>query len=159
MSTISKVPGLAEARLRLTELPRRVARNVLSRAAYAGGTVFRDEARLRAPVYTGPVSQGHPPPGTLKKQVYAKSIPERSSEFRRVVFVSVRHGKKQQRVGKKQINRDAYYWWFVEGGTKYMQARPYLRPAFEARKQDAAQAVKSSLLRGIEDERRKLVGK
>lgn len=42
------------------------------------------------------------------------------------------------------------WWWWLEFGTSRMPARPFLRPAFEARKFEAAREIKASLLRGIE---------
>lgn len=35
----------------------------------------------------------------------------------------------------------AFYWWFVENGTKKMRAQPFLRPAFETKAQEAADYV------------------
>jgi HK97 gp10 family phage protein len=47
---------------------------------------------------------------------------------------------KRVRVGGRYIRGDAFYWPFVEFGTAKVRARPFLRPAFEARKERAVEA-------------------
>lgn len=150
MAAVSvRVEGLRELSRALRELPVRIARNDLQAATMAGAAVIRNEARLHAPVYTGKVSEGHPPPGTLRKAIVSKAIAELSTNTKRVAYVVVRHGKRFQHVGKKNINRDAYYWRFVEFGTKKMSARPFMRPAFEAKKREAVEAIKARLAERI----------
>lgn len=164
-----KVDGLKELADALRELPQRIARNVLRGAVNAGATVIRQEAKIQAPIYHGEVAQGHPPPGTLKRALYQKQIRERSSLFEQMFYVGVRHGKDRQSVGKKQVNLDAYYWRWVEfghyaggsrkiprkpgaraaaiagGGANFVPAQPFLRPAFESRKDEAIQRIKDYL--------------
>lgn len=150
MAAVSvRIEGLAELARALKELPQRIARNDLQAATMAGAAVIREDARIKAPVYTGPVAEGHPPPGTLRKAIIAKGIGELSTPTSRVVYVLVRHGKAFQHVGKKGINRDAFYWRFVEFGTRKMSARPFMRPAFEAKKLEAIEAIKTKLAERI----------
>lgn len=153
---VQEIKGLRELSRALRELPARVARNDLQAATAAGARVIRDEAKMRAPIYTGSVSDGHPKPGTLRKSIILKAIRELSNNVRRVVFVTVRHGKKFQSVGKKNANMDAFYWRFVEFGTKKMRAQPFMRPAFEARKRDAVEAIKDKLAERIAEHKRDL---
>jgi len=110
------IAGLAELNRKFAALPPAVERNVVRSSMLEGARPMRDDARNRAPEYHGDVQQGHPPPGTLKKAIIIKYIPELSRGGRFVYFILVRHGKKFQKMGKKQVNRDAYYWWFVERG-------------------------------------------
>jgi HK97 gp10 family phage protein len=146
MAELVNVEGLAELRAALRELPQRIARNVLRGAVSAGAAVIRKEAKARAPLYTGKVAEGHPPPGTLKRAIYQKQINELSSLTNQVFFVGVRHGKKYQKQGKKgDKSQDAYYWRWVEFGTSKMAARPFMRPAFEAKKNEAVAAIKTYL--------------
>lgn len=150
MAELLNVSGLSELRAALRELPQRVARNVLRGAVNAGATVIRKEVQARAPVYTGSVAEGHPPPGTLKRAIYQKQIRELSSLTNQVFFVGVRHGKKYQKQGKKgDKSQDAYYWRFVEFGTSKMSARPFMRPAFEVKKVEAVEAIKHYLTERI----------
>ena len=152
-----KIEGLAELGKALRELPERVARNGLRVSVYAGAKVVRDEARARAPKAAQSLGPNQPPPGTLKRSVIMKHIPELSSLTRQTFFVTVRHGKKYRKQGKKgNLSQDAWYWRFVEFGTRKMRARPFLRPALEARRREAGQAMKDRLSERIELEASKL---
>lgn len=152
MAEFVKIEGLDELAAALRELPGKVARAGLRASVYAGARVIQEEARLRAPVYTGPVSEGHPPPGTLKRSIIMKQIREESGDQAQVFYVLVRYGKKYQKQGKSgNLSQDAFYWRFVEFGTARQPARPFLRPAFEAKKMEAVQAIQDKLLERIEE--------
>jgi len=152
-----KIEGLAELGKALRELPERVARNGLRVSVYAGAKVVRDEARARAPKAAQSLGPNQPPPGTLKRSVIMKHIPELSSLTRQTFFVTVRYGKKYRKQGKKgNLSQDAWYWRFVEFGTRKMRARPFLRPALEAKRSEAGQAMKDRLSERIEMEASKL---
>ena len=146
-----QVQGLDQLAKALRELPQRVARNGLRAAVYAGAKVIRDEAKLQAPVATGAMGPNQPPPGTLKRSVIMKQIPELSGAQKQTFFVTVRHGKKYRKQGKKgNLSQDAWYWRFVEFGTVKMSARPFLRPAFDMKKHEAVTAIKTRLAQRIE---------
>ena len=146
-----QVQGLDQLAKALRELPQRVARNGLRAAVYAGAKVIRDEAKLQAPVATGDLGPNQPPPGTLKRSVIMKQIPELSGAQKQTFFVTVRHGKKYRKQGKKgNLSQDAWYWRFVEFGTIKMSARPFLRPAFDIKKHEAVTAIKTRLAQRIE---------
>lgn len=148
-----RIEGLKELAAALRALPEKVARNGLRAGVYAGAKVIQDEARLRAPVYTGPVEQGHPPPGTLKRSIIMKQIREESGPRNQVFYVLVRSGKKYRKQGKKgDKSQDAFYWRWVEFGSMKMAARPFLRPAFEAKKQAAVEAMKEKLAERVEQD-------
>lgn len=144
------VAGLRELAQACRELPERVGRSALREATSAGAAVIREEAKARAPVYTGEVTAGHPPPGTLRKAVAMYRNNSASGPLKQVFSVGVRHGKSRQKVGK--TNRDAYYWRFVEFGTAKMSARPFLRPAFEATKVRAVETIAAVLRQRIAKE-------
>jgi HK97 gp10 family phage protein len=152
-----KVEGLAELARALRELPEKVAKNGLRVSVYAGAKVVRDEARIRAPRAAQSLGANQPPPGTLRRSVIMKQIPELSSLTRQTFFVTVRHGKKYRKQGKKgNLSQDAWYWRFVEFGTRKMRARPFLRPALEAKRREAVQAMKDRLSERIELEAKNL---
>ena len=152
-----RIEGLAELARALRELPERVAKNGLRVSVYAGAKVIRDEARLRAPKAAQSLGLGQPPPGTLKRSVIMKQVPELSSQTRQTFFVLVRHGKKYRNQGKKgNLSQDAWYWRFLEFGTRKMRARPFLRPALEAKRREAVQAMKERLAERIEREAKAL---
>ena len=87
-----QVQGLDQLSKALKELPDRVARNGLRASVYAGAKVIRDEARLQARVAIAFLGPDQPPPGTLKRAVIMKQIPELSSKTNQTFFVTVRHG-------------------------------------------------------------------
>ncbi len=142
MTTV-QIKGLAELNRALAELPPRLARNVLRGSVAAGAAVIRQEAKERAPRYAGEVAAGHPPPGTLKRAIYSAQARRLSSLLEQVYHVGVVSGKRAK-VGKAKSgkSKDAYYWRFVEFGTVKMAARPFLRPAFEAKKLEAVEAIR-----------------
>lgn len=116
-----KIGGLDVLRKALLQLPDRLASNSLNAAVGAGAAIIRDEARAIAPEWTGDVSKGHPPPGTLKRSIITKKIPERSTYYRKVWFVTVRKGRQYRGQGKKgNLSQDAYYWKWVEFGHYYV---------------------------------------
>jgi HK97 gp10 family phage protein len=142
-----QIKGLDALAKALKELPDRVAKNGLRAAVYAGAKVIRDEAKLQALVATG----------TLKRAVILKQIPELSTKNKQTFFVTVRQGKKYRKQGKKgNLSQDAWYWRFVEFGTVKMSARPFLRPAFDMKKNDALTAIKTRLAERIEQAAREL---
>ncbi len=160
MDDLQHVTGLRELQDALKELPERIAKNALSSSVYAAAKVIKDEAKQRAPKFTGPVSQGHPPPGTLGRSIIMKHISEKSDKYQQTYYVLVRHGKKYQAQGKKgTLSQDAFYWRFVEFGTVNMAAKPFMRPAFESKKQAAIEALKQKLATRIEEEAGKLAHK
>lgn len=148
-----EIEGLKELQLKLLELPKRLARNAMRAAVGAGAAVIRTEIKMRAPVYTGKVSDGHPPPGTLKRAVVSKYIREMSNDFEAVFKVTVRKGKRFAKQGKKEnLSQDAYYAMWVELGTAKMAPRPFFRPGYEAKKQEALNAMIQKLRERLEQE-------
>ena len=155
-----KIEGLAELGKALRELPDRVARNGLRVSVYAGAKVVREEARARAPKAQQSLGPNQPPPGTLKRSVIMKHIRELSGGGRQTFYVLVRHGKKYRNQGKRgNLSQDAWYWRFVEFGTRKMAARPFLRPALESRRREAVDAIKERLTQRIEIEAKALNGR
>lgn len=152
MAELQHVAGLRELQQALAQLPIRVARNALRGAVNAGATVIRREAVQRAPVRTG----------KMRRAIYQKHAPEKSGLMQATYLVGVRSGKAERAVTKRvrrggkvltvTLDRDAYYWRFLEFGTSKMAARPFLRPAFEVKKYDAVARIKEYLATRIEVE-------
>lgn len=130
-----EVEGLKELQEKLRALGPKVARNALRSAVNAGAQVVRKEVQARAPIDTG----------TLRRAIYIKQIRELSNEFQQTFYIGVRRGKKYQ---KKKM--DAWYAMMVEFGTSKMPAKPYIRPAFESKKVEAAARIKEKLMERIE---------
>jgi HK97 gp10 family phage protein len=152
-----RIEGLAQLDRALRELPQRIANRGLRASVYAGAKVIRDEARARAPKAAQSLGPKQPPPGTLKRAVIMKHIRELSGGGRQTFYVLVRHGKQYRKQGKRgQLSQDAWYWRFLEFGTRHMVARPFLRPALASRRQEALQAIRQRLAQRIEIEARAL---
>lgn len=129
---------------RMRALPDRLARKSLRAAVNAGATVIKKDAIKRA--------SKNKKTGALEKNFYQKQIREISTVLSQTFYVGVRSGlaryasnkanKAAGRAGKVYKNSSAtFYWKFLEFGTSKMPARPFLRPAFEARKNDAVTAI------------------
>jgi len=104
--------------------------SVLRQAAVAGARVIHAEVQLRAPVDTGIYEgkQGDHPPGFLRSKIIIAYDDEVSVPGRIASYLVT-------------WSKEAFYGRFLEHGTSKMAARPFLRPAFEAKKQAAAAAV------------------
>jgi len=137
-----KIEGLRELQAKLQQMAPNVARNGLRAATSAGAALIRDEAKARAPVDTG----------EMKRDIQMKRDRE-SATYRAVYSVYVRAGKKSRLSGKARgVDKDSYYWRFVEFGTCKMAARPFMRPAFEAQKEAAVEAIRDKLAQRIAEE-------
>lgn len=130
-----EIQGLKELEKKLLEMSPKLARNGLRAAVSAGARVVAAEAKKNVPVDSG----------TLKRAIYTKQIREESGNTQQTFYVGARFGKREQ-----SKNRDAYYFPFVEFGTAKMAARPFMRPAFESTKDQAAEAIKDKLAQRIE---------
>lgn len=159
-----KIEGLANLRLAMQQLPDRVNRNAVRPSLQAGAAVIRDAAKANAPVWHGDVAEGHPPPGTLRRSIVTKYASEMSTPGSQTYIVTVRHGKRYQRVERwgrtrltaRIVNLDAYYWTFVEFGTSKMPGTPFMRTAFNQKGVAATYAIEQRLWERIEVETAKL---
>jgi HK97 gp10 family phage protein len=164
MEVTVRIDGLRELNEALKQLPREVSEKLLDTAVGRGASVVRDEARRRAPIAVDAHFRARgrkTPPGVLRKAVLRARAREVATFFSRTWVVGVRHGKRFQ---KK--DQDAFYWWWVENGHKIVPrhgraggtlrsrrvgshgrvpAYPFLRPAFDARKFDAVEAMRRYL--------------
>jgi HK97 gp10 family phage protein len=140
MATSSvRIEGLAELERALLQLPAKLTRQVLERSLLAGGRVVVAEAKRRAPLLTG----------ELRRNIRAIRN-RRDRRYSATIDVGVRKLSKKQirklRTRKGRANAsDPFYWRFQEFGTSKMRARPFLRPAFEAKKVDAAFRIKDEI--------------
>lgn len=149
-SVTMQITGLQDLNRMLTGLPQSLQTRVLRGMTATGASVIRKEAILRAPVYTGEVSQGHPPPGTLKKAIFQYRLSRECTPTRETFIVDVRKGKTIGKKGRINAN-DAFYANWVERGTAKMAAKPFMRPAFETKKQAAVEAMRAYLIERLPD--------
>lgn len=143
MADTKNLTGFKELAEKLKQLPKKVAKNGLRRAVSSGAAIVRNDARKRAPVATG----------EMKRDIMMKREKDKQggSTTGAVYSVYVRSGKKSRLAGKKRdVERDSFYWKFVEFGTKDMPAQPFMRPAFEANKDEAVAAIGKTLNEAIQ---------
>lgn len=131
-----KLQGADKLFRQLRSLDRKVARKAMSRAMRAGAKIINAEAKARAPVRSG----------LLKKSIKTRMAKKR------------KRGEIKFNVGtsKGSYQGKTFYGAFVEFGwkvgseklgddRKQVEPKPFLRPAFDAKKHEAAQTITSVL--------------
>ena len=117
--------GWAELETKLLGLSTKIAKNCLRVSIAAGAALMRDAVKEKAPLLTGPTWGDHQPPGTLKRSVIIKHVPELSNDYQQTYKVTVRQGKKYQgQTKKKNKSQDAFYARWVEYGHWYVPPNP-----------------------------------
>lgn len=132
-----------------------VGEKELRGVGFEGARIFRDEAIQNA--------AKNRRTGVLMNNIIVKRLEEESSESKQAYLVTVR-------TGKFGTEGDAFYWRFVEYGHSYVRraknkkdtlkkrraealefgtsstpAYPFMRPAYESKKQEAADAMSAKL--------------
>jgi HK97 gp10 family phage protein len=107
--------GLEDLDRVLIAIALRFRETALKKAVLAGAQLIRDDAAERAPRRTG----------VLAEEEVITSPRSSSRKFQATVHIGP--------------SARAYYGAFVETGTIYMRAEPFLRPALEAKQEEAAQ--------------------
>nr|WP_217500324.1 HK97-gp10 family putative phage morphogenesis protein [Kosakonia sacchari] len=125
--------GLLDLSDDLAVLSKAENRKVMRDATRAAATIFKDEAVKRAPVRKG----------KLKKNIVVITQRDRNGNITSGVHVrgtNPRTGNSDNSM-KASNSRNAFYWRFVELGTSNMAPVPFIRPAYDARQEDAANAA------------------
>jgi HK97 gp10 family phage protein len=130
--TVTGLKELREALLRT--VPQNMQGKVLQKALAPAANIVLRDARQLAPKDSG----------RLSRAIFAMRSKRNSNGVFEERIVKVRWGKKQQ----KQ-NRDAYYWRWVEFGTKFIQAQPFMRPAFERNRSRLIPVIRESLAESL----------
>lgn len=164
-----KMEGLEEIRRALRKLPEELQAKELAHACRKGGAIIRDDAKPRVlPDLREPDKRRKP--GTLRKAIRSTAGRRHGSVGSAFVYVR-RLGKKAiakfkaarralgQRIKSSDNPDDPFYWSVLEFSSSSKKARPFLRPAFEAKKVAAAESIKDNLRKGIEKQAAKLAGK
>jgi HK97 gp10 family phage protein len=148
VTTIGTLSGSDSLEAMLRQLPGVVQQDkVLAQGLKAGGKVIRAvaAANLRA--------NGDVETGLLADTMI---VAQRSTDIAGLIEVSVRPSSKLSMVirpsrwGKDPIRaRPSKYAHFIEMGTERQAAHPFMRPAFDTKKGEAAQAVENTVRTGI----------
>jgi HK97 gp10 family phage protein len=186
MANLRHIKGLDEFQRALEQLPKNIARNVLRGAVNAGASVLRKEAEARAPVYAGDdprVEPGRIRENVYQKHIPQLSN-ELLQTYYVGVRAGKRAGKYKVVIDGKTTYLDAFYWWWVEFGHFYVppgiqknkgstpwnkrhreaahlagvwvEARPFIRPTFHTKKDEAIDAMVDYMARRIPKEAEKL---
>lgn len=146
-----KIDGLKELDEALKKLPIELQKKELRAAVAKSSNILKKEVIAKAPVNTG----------RLRDNVYRFYAKNQSDSGRATYIVGVRNGKKKRYVRSRKNYRlgragqsyvtdgDAFYWKFIEFGTKKMPARPFIRPAFDGKKTEIIESIKLSLAKSI----------
>ena len=127
------ISGLRELEKKMINLGPKISRKALKGALVAGAVVIKKEAQSIAPVKTG----------RLRRAMYIKRMNKPNPYAEQVIF-GVRHGRKMA-----QRNLDAYYWSFLEFGTKFIVAMKFVQSAFQRKQMDALRRIKEVLTNKI----------
>lgn len=143
------IQGLDGLLRSLREAPKAIQGRAVQAGMRKGGNVIRDDARRRAPKATGFMASQ-----IVTRRANSKSRQRagagRGGEYftvgvktgRRRKYANTKRNRRRGRVGKVYEESGwAYYWRFVEFGTKNMRASPFLTPAGETKGPEAAQMI------------------
>lgn len=146
-ATIEGVPALTAA---FKEVRQEMQRSTAFKMVAAAGAVVRSEAKRQAQ------AKGLRKTGALINNIAFKrerAAPEGTVQYN----VGVRHGRDITKKGEKKLllkvgksgrivrANDPFYFRFHELGTKKMQARPFLAPALENKRDEAIAAMETRL--------------
>jgi HK97 gp10 family phage protein len=100
----------------------------LRKGALAGAFVFYREIKVRAMPYYKT--------GTLENAIRTAYIPEESVPGQLATYSVF-------------INQDAWYARLLEYGTSKMAARPFIRPSYEAKREEAGNVVSDKIMEAV----------
>lgn len=134
-----KVEGLAELKRAMAEVPIAMQGKVSLELLRKAGKPMLEAARARAPVRTG----------RLRRNIYMARARDSTAKDPLVII-------RVHRRGKAGDPGNAFYWLYQEFGTSKQAAHPFLRPAFEATKQESLDILKRSTAEEVEKAARKV---
>lgn len=143
------IQGLDGLLRSLREAPKAIQGRAVQAGMRKGGNVIRDDARRRAPKESGFMASQIVTRRANSRSRQRAGVGQGGEYFtvgvktgRRRKYANTKRNRRRGRVGKVYEEAGwAYYWRFVEFGTKNMRASPFLTPAGEAKGPEAAQVV------------------
>lgn len=141
MAEIKHVHGFREAEKVLRELGPKIEERVLQNATLAGGRVMARAVKEDAPKGTGEQSPSSKKYGRLSKNIKTAVL---------------RIAKVKGQRGARISTGNAFWGLFLEFGTRFINARPWFRPAIDRSTNQAIVKLREILGRGIEREAVKL---
>jgi len=120
---------------KLKKLGPKLGKKIIRRAMRPAAKVVRDEAKANCPVDTG----------TLRQSIKVRAAKRSRQKIELLVTTS---GSDNLFTGS------AYYGGMVEWGTAFQAPRPYMRSAYDAKKDEAKKIARTNMLSLIEAELR-----
>lgn len=147
MKINGKVEGLRKIQKNLKKLDGKVERKIARSAVGKAGTILLKAARAKAPVGTGAVKKSLTKRSRhrAKDDFYSVLISVRSGVFR-----SSRSARRRGVGAEYQPDETIRYYRFLELGTKYHAAQPFLQPVIDQSGSAAVEKLKSELGKQIE---------
>lgn len=154
MADFANITGLDETLKALRALPKAISGKgggPLRKALFAAAKVIKAEVIARAPEDTGLLKQSI---ATFRDRRPDGGVAEHYTigvrKLRRK-YALTKANVRKRRVGKSySVAGAAYYAKFLEFGTSKMAARPFFRPAFEAKKVEAAEVFARELAKQVD---------
>lgn len=122
-----QVQGLADLEAKLESVPLKIAQAILRRAVKAGAEVFRGEMQSRV----------HRATGFLAAHIGVRTSTRGLAGTALIGAQTINYPTRPSKRGPGQTISAATVARFLEFGTRKMHAFPFVRQAFESRKQDA----------------------
>ena len=142
MSNFQEIQGGAELDRKLQLLGKNAANKLMKKGLKAGAQLIAKEVKKKAPVLTG----------TLKKSIKVKTSKKKRGK-KEIGFnvgfdtkkypqlVAYAKGASSSLKTKKTTGKRYFYPAAIEYGTKNMEPKPFIRPAFNHTKGDAVRAI------------------
>ena len=137
-----RVDGLKELQKAMQSLGRKTSNRIAVKAMRKGGAIVRDKARSLAPVLKESVP--HRRAGTLRKSIQSRTKVGKNGRTDAYIWVKGLSTKQVLKFKEKSGKSSAY-----NPRTSKMPARPFMRPAFQQSKEQAAQAIIDTLQQEI----------
>lgn len=150
---VVRIHGAKEMEQVLRQLPDYIAKKVLTMALRRAAQPILDEARALAPV--GQESKGRVRVRTTKRGKVTVSNYGKLKLNLRIKDIS-RHRSASATVAVTV--GQAFWGMFIEFGTRFFTAKPFMRPAFEVKKIESLNLLGKSLGEEIEKAAKKLAG-
>lgn len=135
---------------RMRSLSNKLQKQIARKAIAEGAEIIRKEALSRVSVRTG----------LLKSNIIKKSLRSRNpgrvsyvvgARRAKAVYGNTKANVRKGRAGKSYWGKSSsYYAHMVEFGTRKMRARPFLRPAFESKKNAAFEAINQRIVNELD---------
>jgi HK97 gp10 family phage protein len=159
MADLRHVEGLKEVTEAFRKLPKDLRRVALNEAVMAAARIVRNEARATFR------RKWKERTGRLARAIVMKGIKEKTTDTRVTYYVLVKKNatsfarnrraldltKRTAGQRKGEAAGSTFYWRFLEFGTSYIRARPFMRPAFEAKVGDAISAIRDVSKKSIQE--------